>query len=579
MIFKGIEALQSLPIFSAKNQECSERARLWIRQFNFINIAFATIAFIWLITGIIKEVFPLTITAVFYLIVSASAYFLCAMKLPMLARYIWFTGAVIAISMAHLLIGENVRMSNLLFGIAFGSFAVFDYRYENRRAFATAIITAVAWTLVEYLSHSATLLSFIPRVEFSAENIEILSEMVGPSVFFCGLISFALLLTSANRIEKTGEINKNLSENYKHALDSSALVSITDINGKIIYCNDEFSETSKYTHEELLGQQHNIINSGLHDKFFWNQLWKTISTGKIWKGEVRNRAKDGSFYWVNSTIVPFLDQNGKPFQYVALRFDITERKKNEEKMAEQTQELIQTAKLAEVGEIFSGIGHEISNPLGVILGAVESSKRKLEKGTLDPKNLEKCMTRVTESVHQIDKIVTSMMNFVRKDVFAEPEFENIDVSNLFVSIEELITIRRKRYPNTRFDLVKPKSHILLNGNPTQLAQVLVNLVNNAFDATAELKMPWVRLECWERDENVFFSVTDAGNGIPPEARKKIFTPFFTTKDRGKGTGMGLSIVKRIVEASAGALKIDENSPNTRFIVKFPKEKPAIKRAS
>lgn len=150
------------------------------------------------------------------------------------------------------------------------------------------------------------------------------------------------------------DLIKELSD-LKYAIDQSAIVAMTDQTGRINYVNDKFCNISGYSRDELIGQDHRIINSGFHPKDFLRTIWTTIAKGEIWRGELRNRAKDGSIYWVDTTIVPLIDEHQRPFQYVAIRYEITERKLAEDRIRQQASLLDK----AQDAIIVSDLNHQV----------------------------------------------------------------------------------------------------------------------------------------------------------------------------------------------------------------------------
>lgn len=382
------------------------------------------------------------------------------------------------------------------------------------------------------------------------------------------------------------QLQKSQSEilDYKHALDESSIVAITDQKGIINYVNDNFCDISKYSREELIGQDHRIINSKYHPKEFIRGIWTTIADGKIWRGELKNRAKDGNFYWVDTTIVPFLNDKGKPFQYVAIRSDITQRKLFEEqiltinedlerKIKERTLELTKSLEremtLNEMKSRFvSMASHEFRTPLTAILSSISLVERyKTEE--LDEKR-QKHIDRIKSSVRNLTEILD---DFLSLDKLEQGKIEiHNDNFNVHEYIETLI--------DEMDGMLKKKNQeiILIYHGPAEVKQdkkilrsILSNLLSNAVKYSPEGKQIVVTVNDDHRMVSV--SVRDEGIGIPTEAQKHLFSKFFRAENAAniQGTGLGLNIVQKYVELLGGNIFYSsrENEGST-FTFEFPK---------
>lgn len=356
----------------------------------------------------------------------------------------------------------------------------------------------------------------------------------------------------SDRKRAEGHLKETVKENVdiKFALDQSSIVAFTDAKGVITSVNEKFCEISKYKREEIIGRDHNILNSGFHSKEFFKDLWKTIGSGGVWKGEIRNKAKDGTYYWVDTTIVPFLNDQGKPYQYLAIRNDITERKKSEEILHRQD-------KLAAVGQLAAGVAHEIRNPLTSMKGYAEF----LQLDEKDPERIE-FLSIILDEIERVNTIVEDFM------VLAKPKAVELEEKNVVPVIKNVVSLlefeARKKNVGLTFDCNQEIIQIECDEN--RLKQVFLNFIKNGIEAMpngGELHVKTII-----HDNNVQISIQDTGVGISKEKLKKLGEPFYTTKKNGNGLGLMVSF--KIIESHNGKVFV-ESEPNkgTTFNILLP----------
>jgi PAS domain S-box-containing protein len=319
-------------------------------------------------------------------------------------------------------------------------------------------------------------------------------------------------------------------EELREALDQAAIVAVTDQRGIITDVNDKFCEISKYSRDELLGQDHRIINSAYHPKEFMQTLWRTIARGGVWRGEIRNRAKDGTLYWVDTTIVPFLDDRGRPRQYLAIRTDITQRKAAEAKLTEQ-------ATLTQLGQVAAMVAHEVRNPLAGIRGTLEVLQPRIGSSSKE-------RDIIGTMIERIDALNAKVNDILR---FARPQSPVLQAVQVAPIIADAAAAACASFPRNAPEITVTPDSISVRADPEMLRATLLNLLLNACQASS------TRVDIRTASDGGMcrIEIHDDGIGIPDEVLAHMFEAFYTTKKTG--TGLGLPIVKRLMELQGGTV--------------------------
>jgi two-component system cell cycle sensor histidine kinase/response regulator CckA len=343
---------------------------------------------------------------------------------------------------------------------------------------------------------------------------------------------------------------------------------ITDLDGTIQYVNPSFERVTGYSREDAVGKTPAILKSGKHDDEFYREMWETLVRGEVWSGHLINRRKDGTLYRQNATISPVRDAAGAIVSYVSAARDVSREKELEE-------QLQQSQKMEAIGQLAGGIAHDFNNLLTAILGNSELLLNRVAPD--DPRRLD--LEEIRQAGMRAAGLTRQLLAFSRRQVL-EPVV--LDLNEVVASVSTMIV----RLIGEHVELATKLSPTLglVNADPGQIEQVIMNLAVNARDAMPEGGRMLIETANADLDEAyvsshapveagsyVMLAVSDTGAGMDEATTSRIFEPFFTTKEAGKGTGLGLSTVYGIVKQSNGYIWVySEPGHGTTFKVYLPR---------
>ena len=341
---------------------------------------------------------------------------------------------------------------------------------------------------------------------------------------------------------------------------SPASVVITDTQGAIDYVNPKFTELTGYTLAEVRGKNPRILKSGVSPPHHFVELWSTITAGEVWRGDFCNKKKNGEIFWEHTSISPIKDVHGGITGFLAVKEDITERKKSGERERLLEVQLRHAQKMESLGSLAGGVAHDMNNVLGAILGLASANL----EAQPDDSPARRAFDTIAKAALRGGKMVKSLLNFARQTPAEELE---LDLNGIV--LEEVRLLERTTLSKVRLELDLASDLKPIRGDASALTHAFMNLCVNAVDAMPENGTLTLRTRNVDSDW-IEVQVGDTGTGMPKEVLEKAMDPFFTTKECGKGTGLGLSMVYSTVKTHQGRMEIQsEPGRGTCVRMRFP----------
>lgn len=372
--------------------------------------------------------------------------------------------------------------------------------------------------------------------------------------------------------KKSEALMRTLSSALEQAADS---VMITDANRIIEYVNPAFEQLTGYRKDEAIGRETYFLRSGIHNKAFYGKLWKTISNGHVYRGVLINRKKNGEEYHEEKTIAALRNAAGEVTHYVSTGRDITDQLDAEKALKKHQNELAHVSRLSTLGEMASGLAHELNQPLCAITTYAQTCLRVIEADFDKKEKLQYGLEQVIKQAELAGAILKRLRNFARKRALPK---RCVDLKDI---IYEVATLSNAELTDKSIELIITHSEPQLNimADPIQIEQVLLNLIRNSIDAMSELptERRKITIKLVKSDaQDVKVKLADCGRGCSDEIIERLFEPFYTTKRNGLGIGLGIS--QSIIESHGGRLFLEQNGPTgATFSFILPLAQPVDKK--